>query len=132
MSGEALAAAAEALVGARFRLHGRDPRTGLDCIGVLAAALDRIGRSADLPTTYALRSRRLPELDTLAATCGLARTGAALEPGDVLMLRVGPCQHHLVIAARHEGFVHAHAGLRRVVVMPGPLGWPAIHRWRLI
>lgn len=131
MNGEALAAAAEALVGARFRLHGRDPATGLDCVGVLAAALAAIGRPAVLPTGYALRSARLPELDALAAGCGLARTGLALRPGDVSLLRIGPCQHHLAVAARGEGFVHAHAGLRRVVVMPGPLAWPAIYRWRL-
>ena len=39
MSGAALAAAAESLVGTRFRLHGRDPDTGLDCVGLLAASL---------------------------------------------------------------------------------------------
>ena len=33
MSAQALAEAAAALVGSRFRLHGRDPATGLDCIG---------------------------------------------------------------------------------------------------
>jgi cell wall-associated NlpC family hydrolase len=131
MSGAALAQAAEALAGTRFRLHGRDPATGLDCIGLLAAALTAIGRPAPLPTGYALRTHALPRLGAIAADCGLAEARDALRPGDVLMLRVGPCQYHLVIAACGGGFVHAHAGLRRVVVMPGPLAWPIMSRWRL-
>jgi cell wall-associated NlpC family hydrolase len=132
MSGEALAAAAEALVGARFRLHGRDPATGLDCIGVLAAALAAIGRPASLPTGYGLRAHRLPPLDDVAASCGFVANAAPVAPGDVLLLRMGPCQYHLAIAARAGGFVHAHAGLKRVVAMPGPLAWPVVRCWRLL
>jgi hypothetical protein len=29
-----------------------------------------------------------------------------------------------------NGWVHAHAGLRRVVHMPGPSPWPIIALWR--
>jgi cell wall-associated NlpC family hydrolase len=130
MSGAALAAAAEQLLGVRFRLHGRDPGTGLDCIGVLAAALAAIGRPALLPTGYALRSRTLPSLEPIVAACGFAACEGAVLPGDVLMLRTGPCQHHLAIAVR-GGFVHAHAGLRRVVIAPS-LDEPVVGRWRLI
>lgn len=130
MSGEALAAAAEELIGVRFRLHGRDPATGLDCIGVLAAALAGIGRPPLLPTGYALRSRALPQLAPFAVACRFAACEGAVLPGDVLMLRVGPCQHHLVVATR-GGFVHAHAGLRRVVKAPS-LDAPVVGRWRLI
>lgn len=131
MSGNALAAAAEALAGARFRLHGRDPSTGLDCIGLLAAALAAIGRPAPLPTGYALRARVLPPLGDVATACGFVETDAPVRPGDVAMLRVGPCQHHLAIALGGGRFVHAHAALRRVVIMPGPLPWPVVRRWRL-
>lgn len=130
--GEALARAAEALAGARFRLHGRDPATGLDCIGVLAAALAAIGRRAELPTGYALRSHRLPELARWASACGLAEAQGPIRPGDVLLLRSGPCQHHLAIALPGGRFVHAHAGLRRVVAVPGPPDAPVLRRWRLI
>jgi hypothetical protein len=132
VNGRALAEAAEALVGARFRLHGRDFETGLDCVGVLEAALRAIGRPAALPTGYALRARRLPELGPILADCGLGAARGPAEPGDVVMLRPGPCQHHLVIAARNGGFVHAHAGLRRVVLASGPLADPIVHRWRLL
>lgn len=129
--GETLAAAALALVGTRFRLHGRDPATGLDCIGLLAAALADSGRAAPLPIHYALRNRSIASLLEFAAPAGLVETAAPIEAGDVLLVRTGPAQHHLLIAAPGQGFVHAHAGLRRVAVTPGPLAWPAERHWRL-
>lgn len=132
MSGAALAGAAEALVGTRFRLHGRSSEHGVDCIGLLAAALDAIGRPAPLPTGYALRTHTLPALEGIASACGFVETEEATLPGDVLMYRVGPCQHHFAIAARRDRFVHAHAGLRRVVLAPAPLAWPVLRRWRLL
>ena len=46
MSG-ALAEAALGLLGVPFRLHGRDPATGLDCVGLVAEALRRAGRRPD-------------------------------------------------------------------------------------
>lgn len=132
MSGDALAGAAEALVGTRFRLHGRNPEHGVDCIGLLAAALDAIGRPSPLPAAYALRAQALPALEGIAAASGFVETEEPIMPGDVLMLRVGPCQHHLAIAASRGGFVHAHAGLCRVVIAPEPLDWPVLRRWRLL
>lgn len=132
-SGEALAAAAVGLVGCRFRLHGRDPLTGLDCVGLVGAALAAMGRRVALPTGYALRSHLPPALDAIAAACGLVSAAAddAARPGDVLLLRPAPCQHHLAIAGEGGAIVHAHAGLRRVVLMPGPPAWPELRRWRL-
>ena len=112
MSGAGLARAAAALIGSPWRLHGRDPATGLDCIGLLAAAL---GPHASLPTGYPLRLREpgpwLPD----PAALGFCPARGAVLPGDVLLLRVGPAQHHLAIAGDPAGWIHAHAGLRRVV-----------------
>ena len=53
---ERFAAQAEALVGTPFRLGGRDPATGLDCIGIAACALGRAGGEVHSPTGYALRN----------------------------------------------------------------------------
>lgn len=131
MNGERLAAAAEELVGARFRLHGRDPASGLDCIGVLAAALATIGRPASLPDGYRLRSHRLGGVEASAKACGFTTAGGAIEAGDVLLVRAAPCQFHLIIAGRGDRFVHAHAGLRRVVAAKGAPPWPIINHWRL-
>lgn len=127
-----LARSAETLVGSGFRLHGRDPATGLDCIGVLAAALQRIGRPAPLPTGYRLRTRFVPDLDSIAAVAGLTAVGASARPGDVLFVRCAPDQFHLMIATTTGRYVHAHAGLKRVVLSRDPLAWPIVRQWRLI
>lgn len=126
MTGAELALAAEALVGCAFRLHGRDPATGLDCVGLLAAALGR-----PLPGGYRLRMRALPDLSGVAEGCGFVAAAGGIESGDVLIVRIGPCQFHLLIAASPARFIHAHAGLRRVVPWDAPLDWPVVHHWRL-
>ena len=131
MTGDDLARAARALVGVPFRLHGRDPATGLDCVGVVAAACRAGGRDAALPAAYALRSRRAPAPAAHAARLGLAPAAGPVKPGDVIMVRPGPCQHHLAIATASQRFVHAHAGLRRVVEGPLPAAWPLAGHWRL-
>ena len=130
MTGEELAGAALALVGTPFRLHGRDPSRGLDCIGVLEAAASSCGVPVRLPNGYALRSRRLPELAAIAGSLSLGAASGAIRAGDVLLLRPGPCQHHLAIAVGERRIVHAHAGLRKVVASVLPETWPIARRWR--
>lgn len=131
MTGVLLAEAAEAFVGAPFRLHGRNPATGLDCVGLAAAALSACGRAAIEPRAYGLRNRTIAPLLQFAAANGLVETASPIEPGDIVLVRAGPGQHHVLIAATGDRFVHAHAGLRRVVAQPGPLPWPVERRWRL-
>ena len=126
-----LADAAESYVGAPFRLHGRDPATGLDCVGVLSASLTSYGRTVHLPESYALRMRTLPDLAQFAAGNGFAPASGMTVPGDVLLVRIGPCQLHLLVATNTGQFVHAHAGLRRVIRGALPAEWPVIAHWRL-
>lgn len=132
MTGEELARAALALVGVPFRLHGRDPQRGLDCIGVLEAAASACGTHRALPNGYALRSRHVPGLDRIAASLSLHPASGALAAGDVVLLRPGPCQHHLAIALDGQRIVHAHAGLRKVVAGELPEAWPIAGHWRPI
>ncbi len=131
MTGEELAAQAMALVGAPFRLHGRDPATGLDCVGVLAAALAACGTTARLPGGYVLRNRILPELGEYVDGNGFAPVAGPFAAGDVALVRAGPCQFHLLIAAGNENFVHAHAGLRQVICGEFPAEWPVLQHWRI-
>lgn len=121
------ARAAERLVGTRFRLHGRDPASGLDCVGLVAAALG----VSTTPVAYRLRNRDISAQLGFAPAAGLVETTGGIEPGDVLLVRAGPGQHHLLVADTRGGLIHAHAGLRRVVATPGPPRWPIERHWRL-
>jgi hypothetical protein len=131
-AGNALAKAAEALVGTRFRLHGRDPASGLDCVGLVAASLTMIGRPARLPNGYQLRARDVSALFEHADHPGAIPATGAVEAGDVALMRIGPCQFHMAVARDGIHFIHAHAGLRRVVIGELPGDWTIIRRWRLI
>lgn len=121
-----LGQAACELVGIPFRLHGRDPVTGLDCVGVVAEALRRSGRTPVAPEGYSLRSMDVSRFFACAGRSGLILTD---EGGDILLCRVNPLQRHLLVRA-DGGFVHAHAALGRVTFMPGALPWPVELQWR--
>ena len=126
-----LARAAKDLIGTRFRLHGRDPATGLDCIGLLVAAMARGGQPIAVPTGYPLRLRDLTQWLPDPAACGFAEACKPFRAGDVVMIQPGPAQFHLAIADRALGWIHAHAGLRRVVREAAlPAGTITAH-WRL-
>lgn len=125
----AIVAAARAVVGARFRLHGRDPATGLDCIGLAAWALRAGGFAGTVPSGYALRGGDPARTAAAIDATGLVRAGEAA-PGDLLLCASGPGQLHFAIDSG-GGIIHADAMLRRVVERPGAAPWPLIARWRL-
>jgi hypothetical protein len=124
----AFANAAKGLVGVRFRLHGRDPATGLDCVGVVAEAMRRAGVEPVSPAGYRLRTVSVTGLLPFAE----ANHFEPVEPedADVVLVMVSPVQPHLAIRTP-DGFVHAHAGLGRVTCLPGALPWPAVGGWRV-
>lgn len=130
--GERLSAAAPALVGVPFRMHGRDPATGLDCVGVVVAALARIGRSVTPPADYPMRGGSLHRFDRWAAGCGFAPVPSQAVPasGDVLLCAPARQHFHVMIDCG-DVLVHAHIGLRKVVAVPPPVTWPVLRRWRL-
>lgn len=112
---------ARALVGTRFRAQGRDPRHGLDCLGLVIAA-HRLPKG-EIPGDYRLRGEHRDAL--LAGVDRWFRRVAAtaMRAGDVLLLDAGPGQSHLGIATG-AGFVHADARIGRVVETPGAPAWP--------
>jgi cell wall-associated NlpC family hydrolase len=132
VSGARLAEAALALVGTRFRLHGRDPVHGLDCIGLLEAAMARIGKPITLPQGYGLRNASLDRWLPQPEALGFVPASGPMRSGDVLLSAPGPAQYHLAIAAPPHGFAHAHAGLRRVVVSAQMPAGPILQHWRLL
>ena len=130
-SPERFALEAEQLLGTPFRFHGRDPESGLDCIGLAAAALAGAGIAARIPQGYTLRNLRIGGLVSHASASGFAPVGGTVLRGDLLLVRPGPAQHHLLVALGEDRFIHAHAGLGRVVIQTGLSGWPILHHWRL-
>jgi hypothetical protein len=121
------AARARALVGRPFRAQGRGEH-GLDCIGVVLATfsipadtvrgdyrLRAEGHFGDLRTALEDRFRRVPRTQ--------------LRAGDVMLLKAGEKQPHLAIRT-DVGFVHAHAGIRRVVETLGHAEWPLLAVYR--
>lgn len=125
MTGEEVAARARALVGVRFRPQGRSAAHGLDCVGLVAAALGMEQVRAD----YSLRGGSAEALEAGLHGVGLVRVAEA-EIGDVLVMQAGPEQLHLGIVT-DAGLVHADAGLRRVVERPGVAAWAVLGVWRL-
>ena len=130
---EAFAAAAGALCGTPFRLHGRDAETGVDCVGLVVVAVERCGRTVVAPEGYTLRALTVAPLLGFAARNGFAAVDVAVvaEAGDLLLLRPSPIQAHLAIVLDGERFVHADAGLGKVVIGEGALPGEMIARWRL-
>ena len=113
-----------ALVGAPFRLHGRDLATGLDCVGVAALVFGIEG----VPQGYSVRTADGCAVAALIDQAGLQRTARHTLPGDLVLVKAGPAQCHLVVMTP-EGFVHADAGIGQVVETPGPLPWPVVAIW---
>ncbi len=114
---------ARGAVGARFRLHGRSPEDGLDCVGLAAWAFG----VTDVPSGYALRGGDAARVAAVVAGLGLV---PVVEPGagQLLLMRSGPGQLHLALSVE-DGIVHADAGLRRVVERPGVVEWVVLGRW---
>lgn len=124
------AQAAEALVGSPFRLHGRDPATGVDCVGLVLLSLQAVEISIAGAPAYTIRQIGAAIPETLIEKAGFVRAGGEVRPGDLLLTRPGPAQLHLLIAVRDQCAIHAHAGLGRVVATPMPLPWPIVRKWR--
>jgi murein DD-endopeptidase / murein LD-carboxypeptidase len=126
MTPEEVIASARRCVGARFRAQGRDPRTGLDCVGVAAVALDK-----DVPPArYGLRGDHGRMIAQVADAMGLRPIfPGETQWGDLLIVEAGPGQVHMVILTS-VGFIHADARLRKVVEVPGRPPWPVLAVWR--
>ena len=129
--GERFARAAERFLGTPFRLNGRDPVAGLDCIGLVDASLRAIGRTPVSPAGYRLRNKSADPWLQHAEQSGFRPASGARTVGDLLLISPGPGQHHLVIVENDTKVIHAHAGLRRVV--RHSIAFPArpLAHWRL-
>ena len=116
---------ARALIGTRFRLHGRDPASGLDCVGLITCACPAITQP---PKGYALRGGTAAGFAAMFVANGMMQRDGAPGVGDVLLLQPSAVQFHLGIWCG-DSLIHADGILRRVVETPGPLMWPLVSGW---
>jgi lipoprotein Spr len=128
MTGEEVAARAQALVGVRFRAQGRDPKLGLDCLGLAGAAA---GIEAEAyPRDYALRGAHLGAMRGGLAALGFVPVAEdTLRTGDLVVMEAAAMQLHAAIFTGPT-YVHADARLKKVVESPMPFAWPVLGVWR--
>ena len=109
-----IVARARACVGARFKLQGRDPAFGLDCVGLAGWAFEVAADGG-----YGLRGGDPDAIAARVEAAGVVPIAVAgAGAGDLVLIAAAPRQYHLAVLTE-SGFVHAHAGLRRVVETPG-------------
>lgn len=120
------AARARALVGTPFRLQGRGVG-GVDCVGVAVATFGLVAEA--VRSNYHMRGDHEAEVRAFLAHDFRRVRGSQLRPGDLMLMRVASDQLHLGVRTA-AGFVHAHAGLRRVVETPGLPDWPILSIFR--
>jgi cell wall-associated NlpC family hydrolase len=120
---------ARTVLGVRFRMQGRAPQEGFDCIGLVGFAIR--ASLADLPPDYGARGGDLERLRSELTRQGLVRIDDGQpRAGDVALFVPGPGQLHLGIVTE-AGLIHADAGLRKVVERPFPMPWPLLEAWRV-
>ena len=118
MAADAIVAGARACIGTRFRPQGRVPGLGLDCVGLVLAALTAGGRVLECTRDYCLRDEGLgTRAEAGLVAFGGVRVAGVAWPGDVLLFEPTPGAAHLAIASG-DGAVQAHLGVGRVVEGP--------------
>lgn len=119
-------ALARSLVGSRFRPQGRNPQAGLDCVGLVLAVYGIA--AGPVRRDYRLRGDHRHEIERELAL-HFTRRRIACAPGDLMLCAVAADQFHLAIECGGS-FVHADAGLGRVVETPGAPTWPVVATYR--
>ncbi len=113
-AGQKIVEAARSCVGAPFRLQGREPATGLDCIGLVLFAARAIGFTCYADAHYCLTENPTRLDDALLASALTPLGFTDIAAGDVLRFIAGGTPLHLGIATG-VGVIHADVRFRRVV-----------------
>lgn len=119
-------ARSRAFVGVRFRPQGRG-QEALDCVGLVIAAFDIPAEAT--PRNYRLRGQDRDAVEAQLAIHFRRVPLPKLHAGDVMLLQAARDQLHLAVRTP-DGFVHAHAGVGKVVETPGLPEWPLLAVYR--
>lgn len=128
MTGFEVVQRARALVGAPFRPQGRDPREGIDCVGLVLWVFGI--PCSEVRRDYSLHGNE-SELQSELSRLLVRVEPSAAAAGDVLLCEPAPGRAHLAIASG-ASIIHADARLRRVAERPGKCPWPVIAAFRAV
>ena len=120
------AARARDLVGCAFRPQGRDARFGLDCVGLTIAVYEI---PDEYRRDYRLAGNHRRELHNSLQNRFRAITRRKARPGDLMLWSPSPDQMHLGVWTGGS-FVHADAGIRKIVETPGTPSWRLLRVYR--
>jgi cell wall-associated NlpC family hydrolase len=118
---------ARSLVGAPFRPQGRDPQSGLDCVGVVLRSF--LIPAACVRRDYRLRGPYFGEVEAALSTWFERKNPTESRAGDVILFALPRDVTHLAVHCG-ETFVHADASLCRVVETPITDRWPMAGTFR--
>lgn len=130
--GHEIAEAALSLVGTPYRHQGRLPSVGLDCAGVVLAALASAGIAASEPGPYRVDPDPAVLAVSLATSCAAVPDGD-IRPGDVLAfsLREGAPPKHLAVYVGDGRMVHVFGRCARVQLAAlAPWHGQLVSAWR--
>lgn len=101
--------------------HQGRARSGVDCVGLVAAALAEQGVDAGIPADYhtsAVGALLVPQLDASPLLARREQLDAAA--GDLMAFRVRHSTQHLAVALGEGRMIHATrpAGVRAVTISP--------------
>ncbi len=127
----AIADRAQEAMGLRFRLHGRSINNGLDCVGLVAHAIQPMIAAAEIPRHYTLRfdDINVPIAFFEALDFERLESEQGYLIGDIALIAPAAQQLHFIIIAQ-DGFIHAHSGLRKIVKTNYPILSPVKAVWR--
>jgi NlpC/P60 family putative phage cell wall peptidase len=129
---EEMIAAARGCLGTPFHHQGRNAKTGLDCIGLIAHAAKTGGLPVMDRTDYA----RQPQAKELFAALEAHGFFSAQEiiAGDVLVFRFNRAPQHVALATAADRMIHAYAPMGKVVETGLGTSWlrrlAAVYRYR--
>lgn len=107
--------AARKYLGVKWKHQGRNPESGLDCLGLVVQVAKDMGMTPHDPVDYTKSpdgQRLLAELNTQLNPV------VDYDTGDILLIRMGTNPQHLAFVTESGGIIHSYANIRRVVEHP--------------